>query len=213
MSDKKKISIVGLLLDMTGSMAPHTAKTIDAVNEYVLGLKNGVVGDARLVLAVFNSDVKFDILSNTDVTKASGIGYETYRPSHTTPLYDAMSEMISHIAMLEEKYKGMSYDEVRVIITTLTDGYENTSTEISLDNLKEIVESKKEENWEFVFLGANIDSFSAGGAMGLSLGSTTNFEMSDISTAMRGLAAHTVMATNVESYTSGEFFGDKEDTH
>lgn len=207
--NKKKISIVGLLLDMTGSMSPQATSTIDAVNEYILGLKNGIKGDSRFVLAVFNSDTPFKILIDDDINKAGSLTHSNYTPMSTTPLYDAMGKMSNHIGQLYKDYKG-EYNEVRVIFVTLTDGYENASVEFSLDSIRAMIEKRKKKNWEVVFLGANMDSFAAGGAMSIQRGSTMNFDTRMIQATLTNLTLETVIATNAEDYTAGNFFASTD---
>lgn len=50
-------------------------------------------------------------------------------------------------------------DKVLFVITT--DGMENASREFTTDQIKKMVQHQKEKyDWEFLFLGANIDAIS-----------------------------------------------------
>ena len=47
----------------------------------------------------------------------------------------------------------------KVLFVIITDGYENASTEYTGSQIKAVIEKMKtERNWQFVFLGANIDA-------------------------------------------------------
>ena len=46
----------------------------------------------------------------------------------------------------------------KVLFVITTDGLENSSTEFNYNDIKRMIEAKKECGWEFLFLGANIDA-------------------------------------------------------
>ena len=52
-----------------------------------------------------------------------------------------------------------------------TDGLENASSKYDFEEVKYMVEEKQEkEGWEFIFLGAEIDSFDLGSQIGVKTG-------------------------------------------
>ncbi len=63
------------------------------------------------------------------------------------------------ITKIENALHHTSEDEraEKVFVVIITDGYENASREFTYPMIKELIESKKGKNWEFIFLGANID--------------------------------------------------------
>ena len=54
---------------------------------------------------------------------------------------------------LPEKYRAG-----KIIFVITTDGLENSSVEYTQNRVRNMIESKKERGWEFLFLGANIDA-------------------------------------------------------
>jgi hypothetical protein len=57
-------------------------------------------------------------------------------------------------------------DKVLFVITT--DGMENASREFTTDQIKKMVQHQKEKyDWEFLFLGANIDAISTAAKFGI----------------------------------------------
>jgi hypothetical protein len=97
-----------------------------------------------------------------DVPELTGADYE---PRGNTPLYDAIGEGIRRVDAKD-----------RAIITLIiTDGQENSSMEFTKDSVKALIKSKEDEGWTFAFLGADIDSYAVGGAIGMAAGNTANY--------------------------------------
>ena len=65
-------------------------------------------------------------------------------------------------------------DKVLFVITT--DGLENASVEYSKQNIKSMI--KKHKNYEFIFLGAGIDSYSEGESIGIKRSNISNYSKS-----------------------------------
>src|SRR5213076_3329044 len=73
----------------------------------------------------------------------------TYLPRGTTPLYDAIAQMIHQVDK-----SGVAYD--RTVFVIMTDGLENASIEYDKKKLHDLIEEKeKTGRWTFVFLGAD----------------------------------------------------------
>jgi hypothetical protein len=70
-----------------------------------------------------------------------------------------------------------------------TDGQENGSHKFSKAGVKEMVEQKTSDGWTFVYLGANQDSFEEAGALGISAGTTMNYDVERTPDAFRALSA------------------------
>ena len=65
-----------------------------------------------------------------------------------------------------------NYNKVLFIITT--DGYENSSKEYNKEKIKNMIE--KHSNWEFIYMGANIDSYKEGSNIGIRCDNIANYE-------------------------------------
>ena len=68
----------------------------------------------------------------------------------------------------------------RVLVTIITDGYENASLEYSGNAIKSLVETLKKEGWVFAYIGANHDVESV--ATNLSITNVMNFEATSVGT-------------------------------
>ena len=57
--------------------------------------------------------------------------------------------------------------EDRVLVTIVTDGYENSSVHWSGPQIKSLVEELRHEGWTFAYIGANQDVEAVAGSMGI----------------------------------------------
>ncbi len=146
---------IALLVDRSGSMASMWQETVAGVETF-LDEQKALPGKHRFTLCFFDSgNVCDSAYANVKRAKATGVP-DTITPRGLTPLRDAMGALITNIEKnLEEGW------EVSMVV--LTDGRENASQEYTHEQLKALVDKKKDEGWMFLFIGANIDVFEAGG--------------------------------------------------
>jgi len=149
------------LLDETGSMGTVREETITGFNEYVQTLKSKTPS-IRMTLGKFNACAGLQIVcSDTPIADVPPLTKQTYVPDCSTPLYDAIGQMIAHA----EKRCGGS-DGVLVIVQT--DGYENSSKEFTQASIKALIQKKTDEDgWTVSFIGADIDAHAVGSSLGL----------------------------------------------
>ena len=64
-----------------------------------------------------------------------------------------------------------------VIVVIVTDGEENSSTELSKDQFKELITHQQVKySWHFTFLGANQDAFTEAEGMGINAAGVANMQ-------------------------------------
>jgi hypothetical protein len=84
-----------------------------------------------------------------------------------------------------EVYKPEEEKPEHTIVVITTDGEENSSREYTLDKVKRLVKRMQEKhNWEFMFLGANIDAISAAGRIGISADRAVRYKSDRRGTAL-----------------------------
>ena len=92
---------------------------------------------------------------------------EEYYTRGCTALLDAIGKTIDYMDELNKN---------KVIFIITTDGYENASTKYNKNDIKKLIE--KHKNWEFVYIGADIDSYSEASAIGIRTSNIANYEKS-----------------------------------
>ena len=166
-----------MILDASGSMESIYNQALSGVNETIqtirIGQKDHPELRQSLTLASFNSGrnylkVKY---SAAPIDEVKELTREDYVACGCTALYDAMGEMISEL-------KRKITPEDRVLVTVITDGYENSSNHWSDPQIKSLVEELRHEGWTFTYIGANQDVEAVAGSMGIR--NSLAFEESEI---------------------------------
>lgn len=143
-----------IILDESGSMQSIYQPALTGVNETlqtIRGARKKHENQTHFVsLIAFNSGHYNQIYCNTPAEKALDITKKQYRPLGGTPLYDAMGRSINELRPNVEK------GDV-VLVTVITDGYENASREYNGKAIKSLIEEMKKEGWVFTYIGANQD--------------------------------------------------------
>lgn len=154
-----------IILDESGSMHAIYDPAITGVNETLQTIrearKENPGQNHFVTLVAFDSSHYNEIYHNVPAESALDITKEQYIPSGMTPLYDAMGRALME---LREHVK----DESDVILVTIvTDGYENFSKEFTGASIKALIEDLKKRNWVFTYIGANQDVESVAASMSI----------------------------------------------
>ena len=149
----KKLDVV-FIIDKSGSMSGSEENTISSFNEYLEREKKNKF-KTTITTVLFSDNYKY-LHNNIDIKKVKPITHEDYQVGGCTALYDALGNTIHSI---DKK------DTDKVFFIIITDGYENASKEYSNKNIKNLIKNHK--NWEFIYIGADIDSYAAGDMIGI----------------------------------------------
>ena len=154
---------VVFILDKSGSMSGSEENTISSFNEYLEREKKNKF-KTRVTTVLFSDGYKY-LHKGLDVSKVRPLTHEDYYVDGCTALYDALGNTINYIDRC-------STDKVMFII--ITDGYENASKEFNNKMIRKMI--KNHSNYEFIYIGADIDSYSTGGEIGISKSNISNYK-------------------------------------
>jgi len=142
------------LLDRSGSMGGLEADTIGGFNAFI-DKQRQLEGKTIVTAVLFDNN--YEILWNgIDASKVRLTGNE-YFVRGSTALLDAVGKTILDVGYRISK--APEYERPgKVIFVITTDGMENASSEFTYKKVKQLIKHQQEKyNWEFIFLGANID--------------------------------------------------------
>ncbi|WP_374056894.1 VWA domain-containing protein [Rossellomorea sp. FM04394] len=163
------------LLDRSGSMSGIESDTIGGFNSFIE--KQSQLPGETLVTTVLFDDKVEPLWSGIEANNVK-LTQEEYYVRGCTALMDAVGKTI-----LEVGHRLSNLEEVerpgKVIFVITTDGMENASVEFSASKVKDLINHQQERyNWEFIFLGANIDAKEEGMNIGIDIENSYQFEAS-----------------------------------
>lgn len=148
-----------IIVDESGSMSTLAGATKTGVNETIQSIRKAQEEFAEtqehfLTLVTFDSRYHGDSVRTLIDGKPIGEvkDFTAYHPNGGTPLYDAMGQSLTK---LYERIK--DDDHASAVVTVLTDGEENSSTEWRGSALKALIEKLTAEGWSFSYMGSAHD--------------------------------------------------------
>lgn len=166
---------VTFVLDSSGSMAKIEDDTKGGFNIF-LKEQREEEGTATVTLYDFNSTVEL-VYRDRAIEDAPKLDNENYRPGGKTALHDAIVRAVDETAAQVDALATSERPD-NVILVILTDGKENAS-ETPQDAVRERVEARREDDdWEFLFIGANQDAALTADQMGMDRSNSLNMSHS-----------------------------------
>ncbi len=170
------------ILDRSGSMAGLEKDTIGGFNS-MLEKQRKLSGDAVVSTILFDnqSEVIHDRVKIEDVPNLTE---KQYYARGCTALLDAIGGAIHHIGNIHKYARKEDVPKKTLFIIT-TDGLENASRYYTYDKVKQMIEHQKNlYDWEFLFLGANIDAAKEAKRFGIDEAKSVNYNCDSYGTGL-----------------------------
>ena len=167
------VSLIAALLDRSGSMESIADDTRGGFDAYITA-QRGQSGSTLVTLAQF--DTEYDVVyQNRAVDQVPAL---TVEPRGMTALLDAIGRFVtdvgSGLAALPERDRP---GDVTVLV--MTDGHENASVAWTKEAVRELISQQETVyDWDFVFLGANMDAIDVGTGLGFAPGKSLTYAAS-----------------------------------
>jgi uncharacterized protein YegL len=163
------------LLDRSGSMGGFESDTIGGFNAFI-EKQSEAPGETIVTTVLF--DDRYEILWNGVSAKEIKLTEKEYYVRGMTALLDAVGKTILDVGeRLSQTQENERPGKVIFVITT--DGMENSSIEFSHERVKKLIKQQREKyNWEFIFLGANIDAVNEAETIGIKRDDAYGYEVS-----------------------------------
>lgn len=146
---------IAVLIDRSGSMSGMEDVVCKGFNTF-LWQQVCAQGTANFTLVLFDDEFEC-VHDSTPINQVPSLDKDTYYVRGGTSLYDALGKTVSELAARIKKMKEEDKPE-HVIVAVTTDGYENGSIEWDAKMVKDLIEQKKAEGWEFMYISAVEDS-------------------------------------------------------
>lgn len=193
----KNLTEIVFLLDRSGSMTGLEADTIGGFNSFIQ--RQCSLGQTNLTTILF--DNKYEVLHNGVDASTVTLTEKDYYTRSSTALLDAIGKAINDVNyrlsnLSPENYPG------KVIFVITTDGLENSSTEYTYEKVNHMIARQKElYNWEFIFMGANIDVARESHKLGIHPSMAFSFQASNQGTRqMYQKADHVVKELRLDQF-------------
>ena len=163
---KKGLTELVMILDRSGSMGGLESDTIGGFNSMIEKQRKE---DGECFVSVVLFDDRTEVLyDRVDLRKVEPMTDKQYYVRGCTALLDAVGGAIHHIGTVHKYARKEDVPEKTIFVIT-TDGLENASRQYTYDKVRSMIERQKDRyNWEFLFLGANIDAVQEAARFGIS---------------------------------------------
>ena len=179
---RENLTELVFILDRSGSMGGLESDTIGGFNS-MLKKQKKEDGEAYVSTVLFD-DVTTVIHDRVRIKKVPKLTEKEYYVRGCTALLDAVGGAIKHIGDVQ-KHTPEADRPAKTLFVITTDGLENASRKYTFKDVKKMIRRQKEKhNWEFLFLGANIDAIEVAGNMGIQADRAANFHCDSAGTAL-----------------------------
>lgn len=162
---KNNITELVFILDKSGSMCDLVEDTIGGFNSLIEKQK-AQEDDCKVTTVLFDNTMS-TVHDRVSLDEVEPMTDDDYVPFGCTALIDAIGSTVEHIEKIHKYARREDVPESTMFVI-ITDGLENASHIYSSGKVKKMIEKRKEKDgWEFLFIGANIDSVETARGFGI----------------------------------------------
>jgi len=176
---------LALIVDRSGSMHNIAQDVRGSVRQFI-GDQKKQEGKASLTVTQF--DHQYEVIY--DFHDIKGVDEEKfakeYSPRGSTALLDAIGRTTLALSQKIDSMQDVEKPK-RVVVAIITDGEENASKEFTLDKIKGLIKQKEALGWDFLFMGATLDTIDVAQRMGFSADKSAAFETSNFRGCMSSI--------------------------
>lgn len=159
---KQNYTHLSLIVDRSGSMMGMAKDAEGGINTLI---KEQAKVEGEITVSLYQFDNQYEKVFGP--VSASDAPEYRLVPRGSTALLDSTNRAIAETGEYLSA-KPESERPSKVIFVIVTDGYENASREVTRDQLKtKITEQENKYDWEFIYLGANLDAVAESVSLGL----------------------------------------------
>lgn len=152
------------VMDRSGSMRGSEDDTIGGFNSLIQREKAKGF-NTRVTTVLFDDNYEM-LYKRKDINEVSELTREDYWVRGCTALLDAIGKTIN---TLDREIDN------KVLFVIMTDGMENSSREFTKEHVRNLINN---HDWEFLYIGADIDSYSEAGSIGIKKSRVANYAKS-----------------------------------
>ena len=146
--------------------------------------KQRETGEKAYVSTILFDDVTEVLHNRVDIREVKDITPEEYYVRGRTALLDAVGGAIKHTVNAHKNAPKDKRPEKTIFVIT-TDGMENASSKYSYGQIKKMIQhEQKKYGWQFIFIGANIDSYAEAQRFGIKKNRAVNYMHDSVGTEM-----------------------------
>lgn len=163
----KNIKVHNLIIvDASGSMSSIYKEALSGINETLstIRLSRNSANEVEQYVTLLsfsggNENLQY-VYKSEPIEQVVEVRSSDYQLRGATALYDAIGSSVSVL-------RNQVAPGDRVLVTIITDGYENDSRQWSGTQVHELVEELKRQDWVFTYIGANQDVAHEAGKIGI----------------------------------------------
>lgn len=161
---------ITVVLDRSGSMASCKEEAEGGLNAFI---QKQATEEGETLFSLVQFDHEYEWVHQGVIVQ--DVDPYVLEPRGMTALNDAVGTAINETGARLSAMPASERPDL-VIFVIVTDGGENSSSEFTGDQVKQMVERQRDEyQWQFTYLGANQDAFAEASKIGILRGATANY--------------------------------------